>query len=138
MLGLLADEHCEAHLSALLHACRSPRWRDVWDAIAVPVHTFQALKIARATPDDQLWILCQREDLLLLTANRNQESPQSLEATIRMLGTAASLPVLTLPDADRILKDAVYAERAAIRLMEVLLEVDSVRGTGRLFLPSEP
>lgn len=138
MLGLLADEHCEAHLLALIQICRSPQWRDVWDTIDAAIHTFESLGISRAIADDELWTLCQRNGHLLVTANRNQDSPKSLEATIRARGTAASLPVLTFADHGRILKDSAYAERAAIRLMEILLDLESLRGTGRLFLPREP
>jgi hypothetical protein len=37
-----------------------------------------------------------------------------------------------------ILNARSYAERAAIRLMEILLHVDAERGTGRLYLPPTP
>lgn len=135
MLGLLADENCDAHLAALLRTCRSYDWREVWDAIGIVAHTFESLGISRAMPDDQLWAMCQRDGLILLTANRNLEGPESLEATIRSRATAMSLPVVTLADPVRLLKDSIYAERAAIQLMELLLDIDRMKGTGRVYLP---
>jgi hypothetical protein len=81
--------------------------------------------------------MCQRDGLILLTANRNQDGPASLEATIRSRATATSLPVITLADAVRLLRDSAYAEHAAIHLMELLLDIDSMKGTGRVYLPFE-
>jgi hypothetical protein len=138
VIALLADEHCETHLAALVQTCRSPRWREIWDGIGAAIHTFESAHISRAIPDGELWTWCQRNGHVLITANRNEDSPTSLETTIRTRGTAASLPVLTLANSDRILKDSAYGERAAVRLMEILLDLDSLRGTGRLFLPREP
>ena len=41
-------------------------------------------------------------------------------------------------DPKRLLGERAYAERVAIRLMEILLEVDRFRGSGRLYLPEAP
>src|SRR5258708_5791329 len=138
MLGLLADVHSEGHLEVLLRICRSPQWREVWVALKVRVCAFDTFGFDRRMKDSDLWEFCQRQDLLLVTNNRNQEDADSLQATIASRNSLASLPVLTLADADLILNDRSYAERAAIRLMEILLDVDAERGTGRLFLPSTP
>jgi hypothetical protein len=135
MLGLLADENCEAHLAALLQVCRNTEWREMWAGVGASVHTFESLRLTRSLPDDELWMICQRDSYVLLTANRNQDRPTSLEATIRSRGTSNSLPVFTLADPARILKDSAYAERAAVQLMELLMDIDEMRGTGRLYLP---
>ena len=82
-----------------------------------------------------IWQACQHQEVVLITINRNAHGPDSLEVTIRAQNTPTSLPVFTLADGDRILHDKDYAERAAKRLLEYLLEIDKVRGTGRLFLP---
>jgi hypothetical protein len=87
------------------------------------------------SPDDVVWQTCQREQLVLITANRNHDGPDSLEATIQAEGTDQSLPVLTLADADRILRSDDYAERVVRRLIEYLVDIDLYRGTGRLYLP---
>ena len=61
----------------------------------------------------------------------------ALEATIRADATVHSLPVLTIAKADEFLKKRSYAELAAIRLFEILFDLEKYRGTGRLFLPEE-
>jgi hypothetical protein len=58
-----------------------------------------------------------------------------LEAAIRQLNQLASLPVVTLTDADRILRSKSYANRAAERLLDYLIDIENYRGTGRLWVP---
>ena len=96
---------------------------------------FEQAGLDRAATDDVVWRLCQRENWHLLTGNRNLESDDSLEATIRREGTLGSLPVLTLADADRIYHDAVYLDAVVERLLEYLLDEAIYRGAGRLYLP---
>ena len=69
------------------------------------------------------------------TANRNDEGADSLEATIAQENTAQSLLVFTLSNDQRVLRDRLYAERVADRLLEVLFDMDSYRGAGRIYLP---
>jgi hypothetical protein len=82
-----------------------------------------------------LWQLCQQHEIILLTANRNDEGPHSLEATIRTLTVPSSLPVLTIADPELILTSRDYAERVAIQVLQYLLDLDHFRGVGRLFVP---
>jgi hypothetical protein len=46
-----------------------------------------------------------------------------------------SLPVITLANPQRIMRDRLYAEMAATRLLEQLIAIDDFRGAGRLFVP---
>jgi hypothetical protein len=71
----------------------------------------------------------------LITANRNANSSDSLEATIRRQNTPDCSPVFTFADATRLIRDRTYAERVAVKLLEYFLEIDRVRGAGRLFVP---
>ena len=73
--------------------------------------------------------------MILITSNRNDDGPDSLEATIRTHGTPHSLPVFTLADAKRVLKERSYAELVADRLLEYLFDIEGLRGAGRLYLP---
>jgi hypothetical protein len=82
-----------------------------------------------------VWRFCQENGYYLLTANRNRESEDSLEATIEREGTAESLPVFTFADADRIYQSTAYRDKVVESLLEYLLDADNLRGTGRLFLP---
>ncbi len=67
--------------------------------------------------------------------NRNQRGPDSLEAVIRAENQPDSLPVMTIGDADRVLEDRLYAEKVAERLLDYLMRIDELRGTGRLYVP---
>lgn len=136
MYGLLADHNCEGQLQVLLQVCRNERWRDIWLSLQVQIHTFKTLGLEIDAPDSTVWTVCQKKLLFLVTANRNDDGPNSLQATIARSGTIESLPVLTLGDGDAILDNREYAERAALRLMEILIAPDDAMGTGRLYLPS--
>ena len=73
--------------------------------------------------------------MILLTNNRNDDGPDSLESTLRTCNSASSLPVFTLGNADKILVNAAYVDAAIDSLFQYLLEIDNLRGTGRLYLP---
>jgi hypothetical protein len=82
-----------------------------------------------------IWRMCQREGLVLVTGNRNRRGPDSLEAVNQDENQPDSLPVITLADADRVLRDRPYAERVAEGLLDYLMRIDEVRGVGRLYVP---
>ena len=46
-----------------------------------------------------------------------------------------SLPVMTLADPQRISRDSAYAHEVARKVLDFLDRIESLRGTGRLFLP---
>ncbi len=100
------------------------------------------LRFARFTdvglPDDSsdrvVWRLVQARQMLLLTDNRNMAGEDSLEQTIREENCATSMPVITISRADRIIERS-YRERCAVRLLEIVLDLDAHLGAGRLFIP---
>ena len=70
-----------------------------------------------------------------MTNNRNEDDAESLQATIRARNRPESLPVLTIADTERLRSSRDYAERVAESLLDTLLRIDALRGTGRLYLP---
>jgi hypothetical protein len=72
-----------------------------------------------------------------LTNNRNDDAPDSLEATIRTFNTPRSLPIFTIGDAERLRNEREYSDRVIWTLLEYLYDVENVLGTGRLFLPAK-
>ncbi len=54
---------------------------------------------------------------------------------IRQHNNDQCLPVLTLADPDRIFRDRRYADAVVERLLEILFDLDNLRGSGRLYLP---
>jgi hypothetical protein len=135
MAGLLADVNIEGHVGALLRILQSNDWRELWLAVEMPLRNFSEFGLTADVPDALLWHVCQRHELVLITSNRNNAGADSLEATIRAHNAPGSLPVFTLASAEAVLNSRAYADRAAIRLLEYLFDLDNLRGTGRLYLP---
>lgn len=137
MRGLLADANSEGSLRAILRVCRSPGWRDIWLELRVPAFAFKDFSLDPEIKDDVLWQFCQDEGLILFTDNRNEIGATSLGRAIREKGTAQSLPVLTTADSRRVLTDRAYTAKAAERMIDILMDIDLYRGTGRLYLPEQ-
>jgi hypothetical protein len=131
----MADNNLEGQFKHLLNRLQSEQWREFWEELALATPEFEDLGLARDASDAVVWQTCQDHEIVLFTANRNDEGPDSLEATIRRFNQASSLPVITLGDSERFSQDREYAERVVIRLLEILLDLDPYRGTGRLYLP---
>jgi hypothetical protein len=108
---------------------------EFWQHLGLTVPSFTDLGLDPRSPDVDVWRACQAAELILITANRNDDGPDSLEMTIRTLNTPQSLPVLTLADANRVLNERSYAELVCDKLLEYLYDIDGLRGTGRLYLP---
>ena len=78
-------------------ACPPPtEWGALWMELAVRVESLASLGLPLNTPDVTLWQFCQMRLIFLITGNRNQDGPESLEAVIQASCTLASLPVLTI------------------------------------------
>ena len=135
MRGILADINVVGHVEGIVAIWTSATWRDLWDALVLEVFDFGALGLSDRSPDALIWRTCQQEQLVLITANRNDDGPDSLGTTIRNENQPDSLPVVTIADAKRVLRDRDYAERVAVSVLDYLMRIDEVRGTGRLYVP---
>src|SRR5439155_17754516 len=123
------------HVNVLLGHFTSKTWQGVWQELNLALETFESVGLSPRALDREIWQLCQERELILLTRNRNDDGPESLGAAIRTLNQLDSLPVITLANADRILENKSYAERVAERLLDYLLYMDNLLGTGRLYVP---
>jgi hypothetical protein len=135
VISLLIDVNLDGHAALLDRRLETETWREVRDHLGIRLLHFETVGLDRTAKDNVVWRLCQDKGYYLLTANRSRESEESLEATIRREGTAQSLPVFTLADADRMYQSASYLEEVVESLLEYLLDEANCRGTGRLFLP---
>lgn len=135
MVVLLADVNIEGHVARLTALMQADHWREFWDHLQICSLSFREVGLLPTDSDAVIWQLCQREKYCLLTNNRNDDGPDSLESTIRAHNDADSLPIFTISDADRILQSREYAERVTESLFDYLLRLDTIHGTGRLFLP---
>jgi hypothetical protein len=113
----------------------SDQWCDLWRALGLRVESFVTLQLAFDSPDALVWRLCQREELILVTGNRNADNADSLEPVIRTENQPTSLPVATLANPERISRDRHYAEIAAESLLGYLIRIDDFRGAGRIYVP---
>jgi hypothetical protein len=135
MPAIMADHDIEGQMQVLLRLLTSAEWHTLWTELAVHVESFMSLDIPTDTLDATLWRLCQTQQIILLTGNRNEDGPSSLEATIQVFNTPTSLPVLTISEPQRIFSSRAYAHRVVERLIEYLIDIENLRGTGRLYLP---
>lgn len=134
MIGIMSDHDILGLANALFQRCRDD-WAEFLDSMDVGIVTFEDLGLAPDASDREIWHACQQNHVILVTANRNAESDESLEATIRECNQPDSLPVLTIGNVDALRTDGRYFNRTVERLMETLIDLDAVRGAGRLYIP---
>lgn len=135
VISLLADANIQGQVAILAARMQGEAWRDFWDDLELRVVTFAEVGLHPSDSDAVVWRRCQEQGLLLLTDNRNDDGPESLEATIRAYTTPTSLPVFTIGNVRSLSSDPGYANRVIDRLFIYLLELDDIRGIGRLYLP---
>lgn len=130
---ILSDHNCEGHAEALFDVLRYRGWLDM---IPMKLLWFRDVGLSDRASDETVWRFCQEHDYLLLTGNRTTtDKDHSLELIIRRLITPESLPVVTIGNLKRLLAVPEYCERCAVRLAEIVLEIETVRGVTRLFIP---
>jgi hypothetical protein len=133
--GLLADINIEGHVDLLVVLMKAEPWKEFWDHLQLEYFQFGDIGLLRESPDSLIWQTCQRLELVLLTENRNDDGPDSLEATIRTQCAAISLPVFTIANVPHLRASQDYANRVIESLIDALLRIDTLRGVGRLYLP---
>ena len=135
MIRIMCDQDIQGLAQAVLSHCRRPDWEDVWNELKIQLCTFADVGLEPDATDGDIWIACQEHSIVLLTGNRNAEGPDSLEITIRKRNLPDSLPVLTFADLRRLKFDRSYLELSAERLMEKSIDIEALRGAGRIYLP---
>ena len=135
MAVILIDVNMEGQGRHIWMRLQTADWRDFTVGLDLSFRTFREVGLDPASPDDIVWRFCQGQGLYLLTSNRNDDSEDSLEATIRSEVTPTSLPIFTLPLPQRVYSQPAFLEQVVAKLFEYLLDADNIRGTGRLYLP---
>ncbi len=135
MKGILADVNIVGHLFGLVRIWESDEWKEIWRSLNLRVFTFEDLGLDAAATDVEVWRTCQSNEIILVTANRNDDGPDSLESAIGQHNTAKNLPVFTLANTSKIESNRSYAVRVATKILQNLLEIEEFLGTGRLFIP---
>ena len=130
----MSDHDVLGLANALFQRCRD-EWGEFLDSMNVGIVTFEDLGLEPDASDSEIWHACQQNNVILVTANRNAEGAESLEVTIRDRNKPESLPVLTIGNVSALRTDDEYFGRTVERLMETLIDIDAVRGAGRLYIP---
>jgi hypothetical protein len=133
--GILADANAIGQVEALVRQMQAEPWADFWTDLGLVLKRFEDLGLSPRATDLEVWRTCQVEQLVLITDNRHQDTPDSLEATIRQYNGPDCLPVVTIGDIKNFAASRSYAERVVERLYDYLLRIDELRGTGRLYVP---
>jgi hypothetical protein len=131
VVTVLSDHNIEGQASVLWELLKAGGWLD---GVSANFARFVDVGLAHETTDRAVWRFAQAHRMLLLTDNRKMKSKDSLQRTILEENHAGALPVVTIARKHR-LDEAAYRERCALRLVEIIIDVESYRGSGRLFIP---
>lgn len=135
MKGILADVNIQKYVHILVAIMQSEDYKLFWDHLQIQYLQFADVGLPSNALDTLIWQTCQQRELVLITDNRNQDDDSSLESTIRLHNTSLSLPVFTISNISRLRNSREYLHQVVESLLDALLRVESLRGTGRLFLP---
>src|SRR5262249_21155811 len=120
-----------AILRRILESGEDAAWLELLDVVFTD---FESLGLPRNAPDRTVWQACQAPEAVLITGEPSG-GPCSLDQVINELSDETSLPVMTIADPRRVSRDSAYANACALRLLDFLDRIESLRGTGRLFIP---
>jgi uncharacterized protein with PIN domain len=133
MVQLLSDHNCEGQARAILTLLQREGFVDL---LGLRLLVFEDLGLSRSADDETVWRVCQQHGCYLLTGNRSgKDGDDSLEYVLRRLVADQHLPVLTIANLNRVLRDRDYCWRCAERLVEIVIDSEQFRGVARLYLP---
>lgn len=131
---ILADNDVGGAVAALRHVIESAEWVEFAALLDLRFVTFAEVDLSRDATDERVWRTCQARGAVLITGNR-ASGPGSLDHVIRQQAQADSLPVVTIGDPQRVMREPAYARVCAISLLDLLDRLETLHGTGRLFIP---
>lgn len=128
----LVDHNLKGHARILLGSIAGQGWLDV-----VPIRfvMFEEVGLSIDSTDRVVWRIAQKNQMILLTANRSMKDEDSLEQVMREENTQSSLPVVTIGNADRVLNDSIHRERCVDRIVEIAIYTANYMGARRVFIP---
>lgn len=130
MITILVDHDIEGQAMALWGTLAAEGWLELFP---LGLATFEKTGLPLDSSDRTVWRFAQAKGMLLLTNNRNMRGEDSLEQTLRDENTATSLPILTIGNVER-LREQIYRQRCATRLIEIGLDLENFLGAGRIFI----
>ena len=130
-MKILVDHDIEGHALLLWGVLAAEGWLDLID---IDLVMFNEVGLPVNSSDRTVWRFAQMNEMILLTNNRNMEGADSLEKTLREENTDESLPAITIGNINR-LEDRSYRNQCISRLVDIVFEIESYRGTARFFIP---
>jgi hypothetical protein len=121
---ILADNDVGGAVVALRRILESVEWATFSAMLDLRFIEFTDVGLARDASDPLVWHTYQEVGAVLITANR-ASGDASLEHTIPEHAGADSLPVVTIGDPQRVIRDPAYAQECAISLGEIHAHHDS-------------
>ena len=131
---ILTDNDVIGAVRVFQRILESPAWVDLTTALELQVIELKDVELPTDAPDGAVWQRSQAVGALLITGNRSS-GEGSLDQTIAEQAGRESLPVLTISDPRRVMRDPVYARECAISLLDFVERIETLHGTGRLFIP---
>ena len=131
---ILTDNDVIGAVRAFRRILESPEWIDLTATLELQFMELKDVELPIDAPDSSVWQRSQDIGALLITGNRSS-GEGSLDQTIADQAGPESLPVLTIGDPRRVIRDPVYAQECAISLLDFVERIETLRGTGRLFIP---
>jgi hypothetical protein len=132
---VLSDNDVRGAVAALRRILESDDWTDLSESLDIRFVQLADVGLAPDSLDREIWTSCQALDMILLTGNRTRgDQTESLDYVIQELANDESLPVVTIANRDRIVRDRNYALECAFQLLDFLSRIDGLRGTGRIYL----
>lgn len=131
-MNFLVEHNLKGHAVLLSGTLLNSGWLD-W--VSLQFVFFEEMELSIQSSDRVVWRLAQWNQMILLTANWSMKGEDSLEQVMGEEIMLTSLPVVTVSHADRLFDDPEYRERCAIRLVEIVLDIEEYRGVSRLFIP---
>ncbi|MCC5640250.1 ACP S-malonyltransferase [Nostoc sp. CHAB 5844] len=128
----LVDHNLKGYARILLGSLASLGWLDI---VPISFVTFEDMGLSIDSNDRIVWRLAQKNQMILLTANRSMKGEDSLEQVMREENSPTSLPVVTIGNADRVLTDSSYREHCVDRLVEIVIYIGNYTGARRVFIP---
>ena len=137
MRGLLADANVAGHQRRIVQLLDRSGLLEILTELGTQFALLSDIGLPRDVDDRTLWQSCQRDGWVLLTDNRNDEGPTSLQATLDDAWRPGSLPILTLTAKQHFDRSAEYRERVAADVADILfgLKYGEYRDRDRIFVP---
>jgi len=138
--GIVLDVNMSGYLLLFPRMFEALGLFEVWASYSIELLRVADLGLPDEASDRLVWNLCRSRNLILLTDNRNNDGPDSLEATLAEQTEFDFLPVLTIANKQKFHRERSYALTASSSLLDVLADIarGEYRGSGRLYIPKKP